>query len=77
MTVIALIYWLAGWWVDHLERGPRERVVSDTHLALMPSSDLLAVVENSATLELAIVQTGWGPERSTGRHLLAEHRVAN
>lgn len=55
MTVIALIYRLTGCWVDHLERGPRERVVSVTHLVLMPSNDLLAAVENSATLELAIV----------------------
>lgn len=45
-----------------IERDPRERVVSVTHLALMPSSDLLAAVEKSATLELALVQTDWAGE---------------
>jgi len=47
-----------------IERDPRERVVSVTHLALMPSRDLLAAVEKSASLELALVQTDWAGEGS-------------
>ncbi|MES0824832.1 NUDIX hydrolase [Ruegeria sp. SCP11] len=45
-----------------LDRDPRERVVSVTHFALMPSSDLFQAVLKSESLQLASVQTNWDGE---------------
>lgn len=45
-----------------LDRDPRERVVSVTYFALMPAETLVTAVDQTATLNLATVETDWEGE---------------
>lgn len=59
-----------------VDRDPRERVVSVTHFALMPDTDLAIVAGASDALQLATVATEWEGETGGPAKVIGEDGTA-